>query len=192
MVLEKLPKRNTGAVVKEVNEFVFDDAAIVACLLRQWNVASAMIGTAVGDDVRGHVLARQLKDWGVQGEVRFTDAYKTPIEVNVSDKKGARTYFWQRTPEMLRTLDTADLSLLQEAKILYADWYDGDHVLRAMDEAKHLGVPVFVNLEHGHERSDVLRKFAQRATICQAVTDAAIAATRSRSPTARTPRTSRS
>jgi sugar/nucleoside kinase (ribokinase family) len=173
MVLEKLPKRNTGAVVKEVNEFVFDDAAIVACLLRQWNVSSGMIGTAVGDDVRGHVLARQLKDWGVQGEVRFTDTYKTPIEVNVSDKNGARTYFWQRTPEMLRTLDTADLSLLQGAKILYADWYDGDHVLRAMDEAKRLNVPVFVNLEHGHEKSEVLKKFAARATICQAVTDAA-------------------
>ena len=173
MVLEKMPKRNTGAVVKDVNEFIFDDAAIVACLLRQWNVSSGMIGTAVGDDVRGHVLAKQLKDWGVQGEVRFTDAYKTPIEVNVSDKNGARTYFWQRTPEMLRTLDTADLSLLQGAKILYADWYDGDHTLRAMDEAKRLNVPVFVNLEHGHEKRDVLRKFAERATICQAVTDAA-------------------
>jgi ribokinase len=173
MVLEKFPKRNTGAVVKEVNEFVFDDAAIVACLLRQWNVSSGMIGTAVGDDVRGHVLAKQLKDWGVQGEVRFTDQYNTPIEVNVSDKKGARTYFWQRTPEMLRTLDSADLSLLQGAKILYADWYDGDHVLRAMDEAKRLDVPVFVNLEHGHEKPHVLKKFAERATICQAVTDAA-------------------
>src|SRR5215211_4976298 len=173
MVLENMPKRNNGAVDKEVNEFVFYDAAIVACLLRQWNVSSGMIGTAVGDDVRGHVLAKQMKDWGVQGEVRFTDAYKTPMEVNVSDKNGARTYFWQRTPEMMRTLDTADLSLLQGAKILYADWYDGDHVLRAMDEAKRLGVPVFVNLEHGHEKRDVLRKFAERATICQAVTDAA-------------------
>ncbi len=173
MVLENMPKRNTGAVVKEVNEFVFDDAAIVACLLRQWNVSSAMIGTAVGDDVRGHALAKQLKDWGVQGDVRFTDEYKTPIEVNVSDKKGARTYFWQRTPQMLSTLDTADLSLINGSKILYADWYDGDHILRAMDEAKAQGVPVFVNLEHGHKKSDVLKKFAQRATICQAVTDAA-------------------
>lgn len=173
MVLEKLPKRNTGAVVKEVNEFVFDDAAIVACLLRQWNVTSGMIGTAVGDDVRGHALAKQLKDWGVQGTVRFTNEYKTPIEVNISDKKGARTYFWQRTPEMLRTLDSADLSLLRGSKILYADWYDGDHVLRAMDEAKRLDVPVFVNLEHGHDNRDVLKKFAERATFCQAVTDAA-------------------
>ncbi len=173
MVLENLPKRNTGAVVKEVSEFVFDDAAIVACLLRQWNISSAMIGTAVGDDVRGHALAKQLHDWGVQGTVRFTDEYKTPIEVNVSDKNGARTYFWQRTPEILRTLDTADLSLVQGSKILYADWYDGDHILRAVDEAKRHGVPVFVNLEHGHKKQEVLKKFADRATICQAVTDAA-------------------
>ena len=173
MVLENLPKRNTGAVVQEVNEFVFDDAAIVACLLRQWNVSSAMIGTAVGDDVRGHALAKQLKEWGVQGQVRFTNEYRTPIEVNISDRKGARTYFWQRTPQMLNTLDTADLSLVRGSKILYADWYDGDHILRAMDEAKLQGVPVFVNLEHGHNRAELLKKFAERATFCQAVTDAA-------------------
>jgi len=173
MVLEKLPKHNTGAIVTEVNDFVFDDAAIVACLLRQWDVTSGMIGTAVGDDLRGHALAKQLKDWGVQGQVRFTKEYKTPLEVNVSDRKGARTYFWQRTPQILNTLDTADLSLMRGAKILYADWYDGDHVLRAMDEANRLKVPVFVNLEHGHKDSDVLKQYAKRATICQAVTDAA-------------------
>jgi len=173
MVLENLPKHNTGAIVTEVNEFIFDDAAIVACLLRQWDVSSAMIGTAVGDDPRGHMLAKQLKDWGVQGKVRFTKEYKTPIEVNVSDRKGARTYFWQRTPQILNTLDTADLSLLRGAKIMYVDWYDGNHTLRAMDEARRLNVPVFVNLEHGHKDQDVLKQYAERATICQAVTDAA-------------------
>ena len=91
--------------------------------------------------------------------------------MNVSDRKGARTYFWQRTPQILRTLDTADLSLLEDSRILYADWYDGDHVLRAMDEAKRRNIPIFVNLEHGHKESDVLKKFAERATFCQAVTD---------------------
>lgn len=171
MVLEKMPRRNTGALVREVNDFVFDDAAIVACLLRQWDVPAGMIGTAVGDDLRGHALARQLRDWGVQGEVRFTNEYRTPIEVNVSDRNGARTYFWQRTPQILATLDTADLSLLEGSKILYADWYDGDHVLRAMDEANRRNIPVFVNIEHGHKEPEVLRKFAQRATFCQAVTD---------------------
>ena len=173
MVLEKLPKHNTGAVVTEVNEFVFDDAAIVACLLRQWDVTSGMIGTALGDDARGHALAKQMKAWGVQGTIRFTKEYKTPLEVNVSDRKGARTYFWQRTPQILSTLDTAKLSLLRGAKIMYADWYDGDHILRAIDEAGRLKVPVFVNLEHGHKDPDILKQYARRATFCQAVTDAA-------------------
>jgi len=173
MVLEKLPKHNTGAIVTEVNEFVFDDAAIVACLLRRWDVSSAMIGTAVGDDPRGHALAAQLKEWGVQGEVRFTKEYKTPLEVNVSDRRGARTYFWQRSQQILSTLDTADLSLLHGSKILYVDWYDGDHILRAVDEANRLQVPVFVNLEHGHKDPETLKQYAKRAMFCQAVTDAA-------------------
>jgi sugar/nucleoside kinase (ribokinase family) len=173
MVLEKLPKHNTGAIVTEVNEFVFDDAAIVACLLRQWDVPAGMIGTAVGDDPRGHLLANQLKEWGVQGKVRFTKEYKTPIEVNVSDRKGARTYFWQRTPQILSTLYSADLSLLRGSRLLYVDWYDGDPVLRAIKEANRLDIPVFVNLEHGHKDVEVLKQYADRATFCQAVTDAA-------------------
>jgi sugar/nucleoside kinase (ribokinase family) len=172
MVLDRLPRHNTGAIVNEVNEFVFDDAAIVACLLRQWDVSAGMIGTAVGDDLRGRALAARLKEWGVQGKVRFTTGYKTPLEVNVSDRMGARTYFWQRTPQILNTLDTADLSLIHGSKILYADWYDGDHILRALDEANQYRVPVFVNLEHGHKDPEVLKVYAKRATFCQAVTDA--------------------
>src|SRR5436190_7123253 len=149
MALDKLPQHNTGAIVHQVSDYVYDDAAIIACNLRQWNVPTAMIGTAVGDDLLGHDVADRLRQWGVQGKVRFTKDYKTPLEVNVSDRKGARTYFWQRTPKILSTLGTADLSLLRGAKIMYVDWYDGDPTLRAMEEAGRLNVPVFVNLEHG-------------------------------------------
>jgi sugar/nucleoside kinase (ribokinase family) len=173
MVVEQLPKHNTGALVKEVSEFVFDDAAIIACLLRQWDIPSAMIGTAVGDDPRGHILAQQLKEWGVQGEVRHSREIRTPWEVDVSDETGARTYFWERPPLVLNSLDTADLSLLKGASLLYVDWYDGDHILRAMDEAIRLGVPVFLNFEHGHADPALLKRYASRAMICQAVTDAA-------------------
>ena len=186
MVLDKLPKHNTGALVREFSEFVFDDAAIVACLLRQWGVPTGMIGTAVGDDPRGHALADQLEEWGVQGKVRFSKSIKTPIEVNVSDKTGARTYFWHRPPEMLATLDTADLSLLDGSQLMYVDWYDGEHIVRAMDEANRLEVPVFLNLEHGHRNQQLLKEYASRVTICQAVTDAAqLGKTRSMLQTAR-------
>jgi ribokinase len=173
MVVEELPEHNTGALVKEVSEFVFDDAAIIACLLRQWEIPTAMIGTAVGDDPRGHILAQQLKAWGVQGEVRHSREIRTPWEVDVSDETGARTYFWERAPQVLNTLDTADLSLLEGTRLLYVDWYDGDHILRAMDEALRLGVPVFLNFEHGHADPGLLKSYGGRATICQAVTDAA-------------------
>jgi len=173
MVVEQLPEHNTGALVKEVSEFVFDDAAIIACLLRQWDVPAAMIGTAVGDDPRGHILAEQLKAWGVQGEVRHSKDIKTPWEVDVSDETGARTYFWERAPQVLNTLDCADLSLVGGARMLYVDWYDGDHIVRAMDEALRLQVPVFLNFEHGHADPALLKCYGSRATICQAVTDAA-------------------
>ncbi len=186
MVLDKLPRHNTGALVREFSEFVFDDAAIIACLLRQWGVPTGMIGTTVGDDPRGHALADQLREWGVQGKVRFSSEFKTPMEVNVSDKTGARTYFWHRPPEMLATLDTADLSLLNGSQLMYVDWYDGEPILRAMDEAKQVNVPVFLNLEHGHKDETLLREYASRVTICQAVTDAAqLGKTRSMLQTAR-------
>ncbi len=171
MALDRLPKHNTGAIVHQVSEYVYDDAAIIACNLRQWGVSTGMIGTSVGDDLLGHYVADTLDEMGVQGKVRFTKKYKTPLEVNVSDKLGARTYFWQRSPEILSTLDTADLSMLKDAKLMYADWYDGDHIIRAMNEARRCGVPVFLNLEHGHNDSAIMEKFASRATICQAVTD---------------------
>ena len=32
MVLDRMPRRNTGAIVQQVNDFVFDDAAIVVSL----------------------------------------------------------------------------------------------------------------------------------------------------------------
>ena len=186
MVLDRLPRHNTGALVREFSEFVFDDAAIIACVLRQWGVPTGMIGTAVGDDPRGHALANQLEEWGVQGKVRLSKELKTPMEVNVSDKTGARTYFWHRPPEMLATLDTADLSLLHGAQLMYADWYDGEHIVRAMDEANRLSVPVFLNLEHGHKDPHLLKKYASRVSICQAVTDAAqLGKTRSMLETAR-------
>ena len=173
LVVEQLPEHNTGALIKDVSEFVFDDAAIIACILRQWDVPAGMIGTAVGDDRRGHRLAAQLEEWGVQGEVRFSPDIKTPLEVDISDQTGARTYFWQREEHVLDTLDTADLSMLDGAQIMYVDRYDGDHIVRAMDEAARLDVPVFLNLEHAHTDLALLERFAGRARICQAVTDAA-------------------
>jgi sugar/nucleoside kinase (ribokinase family) len=109
----------------------------------------------------------------VLGDVRLDPALHTPYEVDVSDRTGARTYFLERHPHVLASLDRADLGVLEGAGMLCVDWYDGDHILRAMDEACRLRVPVFLNFEFGHQQSDLLQRYADRATICQAVADAA-------------------
>ncbi|HVM71538.1 MAG TPA: PfkB family carbohydrate kinase [Anaerolineales bacterium] len=173
LVVDQLPAYNTGALVKQISEYIFDDAACIACLLRQWDIPAAVIGTPVGDDPRGRALAGQLKEWGVQGEVHLSKDIHTPSEVDISDETGARTYFWERSPELLATLDTADLSQMIGARLLYVDWYDGEPIVRAMDEANRLGIPVFLNFEHGHTDPGLIEWYGSRATICQAVTDAA-------------------
>jgi 2-dehydro-3-deoxygluconokinase len=173
LAVDRPPVHNTGQFINRIQEFISDDAAIVACLLRQWDVRTALIGTAVGDDPPGRQIANRLKELGVLGNLRLSNEFATPHEVNVSDLTGARTFFWQREARVLDTLNTADLSPMAGARLLYVDWYDGDRILRPMDEAVRLGIPVFLNLEHGHQSPEVLEQYASRASICQAVTDEA-------------------
>lgn len=173
LVVDELPSWNTGAIWKQGQRFISDDAAIIAVLLRKWDVQTGLICTALGDDDEGRDTVKQLKDVGVLGDFRLSPDITTPFELNVSDRKtGGRTYFWKREPAILDTLDEADLSLIEGAKLLYLDWYDGDHIMRALQEARKQGVPAFLNIEHGHEDPEVLARYAPYIKICQAVTDA--------------------
>ncbi|MBW4605399.1 MAG: carbohydrate kinase family protein [Calothrix sp. FI2-JRJ7] len=171
LVVDKWPPQNDASIFQENKDIVCYDAAMIACMLRGWNVKNAMIGTAVGQDYRGQWIATQLKQIGVLGEVRLDPQLETVFSVVVSDPTGARTVFWQPNRKVLATLDTADLSLLQGSRLLYVDWYDEDHIIRPMDEAIRLDIPVFLNLEHKHKEPEILARYAGRATICQAVTD---------------------
>ena len=173
LVIDQLPKNNTRALVKEYSDFISDDAALIACLLRGWDVRSGIIGSVLGNDWRERWVADQLKSLGVIGKVRLDSQVITPFEVNISDQTGDRNYFWQRKLEVLDTLNTADLSLMRGSRLLYVDWYDGDRICRPIEEAVRLGIPVFLNLEHGHQEPESLTRYSRGTTICQAVTDAA-------------------
>ena len=95
----------------------------------------------------------------------------TVAELSIADPSGARTYFYQRTPELLATLDAANLAPLESAAYLYVDWYDGDHILRPMRAASELGIPVLVNLEDQSANSGLLAKLAPYTTACQVSVD---------------------
>lgn len=173
LVVDELPEWNTGAVWTEGAEFVSDDAAIVAGLLAGFGTEVELIGSALGDDDAGRQTVEMLRRMGVRGDFELRRGIETPFEVNISDSKGGgRTYFWNRRPELLATLEDADLSTLESASLLYVDWYDSPYIERAMRRARQLGVPVFLNIEHGHEDAEALKALMPHATICQAVTDA--------------------
>ena len=172
LVVDQLPEWNSGAVWTEGAEFISDDAAIVAGLLASWGIEAELVGSALGDDDAGRATISKLNRMGVRGKFKLRPDIQTPFEVNISDSGGGRTYYWNRRPELLNTLDDADLSALYGAALLYVDWYDAPHILRAMKEARRLGVPVFLNIEHGHQDADALASLAPYTTICQAVTDA--------------------
>jgi len=99
-----VPEHNTGALVKEVNEFVFDDAAIIACLLRS--------GTADGhhrhgarDDPRPPPGAT-VEGLGVQGEVRHSREIRTPGKWMSRRNWGAHLFLGTGSA-VLDTLDAA-------------------------------------------------------------------------------------
>lgn len=172
-MVDRPPVPNTGDYIRGSWNHIGDDATIVAALVRSWGLSSGIIGTALGNDEGGRNVARMVQDLGIQADLRVAEGTRTSQEFCFSDPEGGRTYWWERSPDILRTLDTADLSLLDGARMLCVDWYDGDHIVRAMAAARDRGVPVFLNLEYKHDDPDLLRTLAPLTTICQATTDEA-------------------
>ena len=171
LIVDELPAWNAGVVWTERSEYVSHDAAIVAGLLAQWGIDANLVGSALSDDDAGRKAVAKLKSMGVKGDFTIRQDIESPLEVAISDTAGGRTFFWNRSPKLLATLDDADLSPLRGASMLYVDWYDAPHIERAMRQARRLGVPVFLNMEHGHQDADALKSLAPYASVCQATTD---------------------
>ena len=171
MVVDQVPVHNKGTPIRQLTDSYGDDAAIVAGMLHQWDQGARLIPSAVGDDELGRKVAAIVGSLGVPVHVEINPAVATVSELSIADPSGARTYFYQRTPELLATLDAADLQPLENAAYLYVDWYDGDHILRPMQAASRLGVPVLVNLEDQYADPDLVAELLPHATVCQVSAD---------------------
>jgi sugar/nucleoside kinase (ribokinase family) len=164
-------QHNGGAKLDGAFEGFGDDGALIASLLHRWGLPAGLACTALGDDDVGRRVAKQITALGIPGELRVLKGLETEREVCVADPSGARTFWQQRNPEVLATLATADLSMLEGARLLYVDWYDGEPVQRAMEEAVRLGVPVYFNVESHYDDEELVRRLAPLATFCQVSLD---------------------
>ncbi|MCH8298046.1 MAG: carbohydrate kinase family protein [Chloroflexi bacterium] len=171
MVVDQVPVHNGGTQIQRLTDSYGDDAGIVAGMLHHWGQKTRFIPSALGDDELGSKVATTVGRLGVPVHVTVNPAVTTVAELSIVDPSGGRTYFYQRTPELLATLDEADLTPLESAAYLYVDWYDGDHILRPMRAASRLGVPVFVNIECEYGNRELVAKLAPYATVCQVSAD---------------------
>ena len=171
MVVEEPASRNGGAAIKQKLDSFGDDAAIVAAMLHGWRVHSRLVPSALGKDEYGRKVAAVIEPLGLDTELTVNPKIETVFEVSVADRTGDRTYYYQRTPQTVATLDRADLDGLENARFLYVDWYDGDHILRPIKAAAKFGVPVFVNIESQFDNRELLKGIGPYATVFQATVD---------------------
>ncbi len=171
MVVDQVPVHNGGTPIQRLTDSYGDDAGIVAGMLHQWGQKTRFIPSALGDDELGSKVATTVGRLDLPVHLTVNPAVTTVAELSIVDPSGGRTYFYQRTPELLATLDEADLTPLESAAYLYVDWYDGDHILRPMRAAFSLGVPVFVNIECEYGNRELVAKLAPYVTVCQVSAD---------------------
>ena len=108
---------------------------------------------------------------GIDVAQRVDRGLTTPLEVGIVDGTGSRTYFQERDPGALASLPIPSVSELSEARILYVDWYDGGRVIEAMERARDLGVPVFLNLESKYCDAPNLSDLLRLTNVCQVSMD---------------------
>ncbi|MDA0264896.1 MAG: PfkB family carbohydrate kinase [Chloroflexi bacterium] len=171
MAVDRIPIHNTGLPIQRLTDSYGDDAAIVAGMLHQWGQKTRLIPSALGDDDLGAKVAAIIVRQGIPAEITLDPQVATVAELSIVDPSGGRTYFYQRTPELVATLDDADLTPLEGAGFLYVDWYDGNHIFRAIKAASGLGVPVLVNIESQYRDHELLSKLAPYAPVCQVSAD---------------------
>ena len=171
IVVDDVPVHNGGTSINQLTDSFGDDAGIVAWMLKQWGQEVWFIPSAVGADDLGDKVVRTVRDLGVPVDVEINPDVSTVAELSIADPSGARTYFYKRTPELLATLDSADLTPLTGASYLYLDWYDGSHIIRPMEIASQLGIKVFVNIESQHNNDELVSQLSAYADVFQVSLD---------------------
>lgn len=170
-MVESFPSQNGGEPILEAVESLGDDAAIVACTLSRWKIPAQLISSSVGDDYYGDKVIEQLRTSGLAIGPQVQPGQKTPLEVGIVDASGSRTYFQRREHHVVSSLAMPSVAQLSGARMLYVDWYDGPEILSAMERARSLTVPVFLNLESSFHDSPQLIDLLRHTDICQVSLD---------------------
>ncbi|MCW1968709.1 MAG: carbohydrate kinase family protein [Anaerolineae bacterium] len=166
--VDHYPLANGGTFVQAKKFYLGSDAVIVANALSKWGMKAHLITNALGDDTMGRNAKRQLQAAGVLGELILQPNVATPVEIDVCDQQGKRTWFVEQAWSLFGTIAAADLTPIQHANMLYIDWYAGEDVVdRALQTAQTQGVPVYLNVECTAAEPERYAEWIKRADLVQ-------------------------
>jgi len=166
--LDRYPVANSGVFFTEKWEMIGGDSSSVARILANWDIDVTLIGNDLGNDEWGRKCVLELQNSGVKHTLSLRSDIETPFEFDVSDGTGTRTCFVEYNQKVWDTLLTAKLAAIENASLIYVDWYARLAAIRALEYASRYSVPVFLNIEQMYQTPDTVQKMLKYAKYCQA------------------------
>lgn len=139
------PRANGGAVVERVDASIAADGPLTAVTAARLGMRVGLVANAVGADLAGQRLLERLTSLGICHTIAAAADTATPRLTIVVDDTGTRTWFasLQRAPAELQT---ANLHLFTNARLIYLDCYQVLRVAAARALAAATEAPLLLNL----------------------------------------------
>lgn len=145
--IDKYPKPNYGAEVREVIDTLAADAPMVVVAASHLGLKTGLITNSIGANSEGDEVVSYFK----RNQVRFSftrnQEIKTPFITVLSDNAGDRKWF-PYIPNAVSELEQANFNLIAQSSIAYIDFYEiiRKPAQKAVEFANRNKTPCFINL----------------------------------------------
>lgn len=167
LAVDHYPTANAGAFVSRKDAYIGADAPMIALTLARWGVDTHLICNDLGDDEAGHATQRTLRDAGVSTHLALRPELSTPLEVDVCDRAGTRTWFVEGNQQVWDTIIAADRSAIRDARLVYLDWYARPVAGEIAALAAAHGRRLYLNVEYSLSAPNTNAELLRHATAAQ-------------------------
>lgn len=143
----QFPRANHGPEIRNIEWSVAADGPMTAAALASMGAPVRLITNDIGSDEQGKLVGGWLRERQVQPGFVARPAVRTPRIVVTADDQHSRTWF-AHLPEVVASLNRADLAPIAEASFLYLDCYEliERTALRVIEAGRSAEVPMLLNL----------------------------------------------
>ncbi len=145
--IPQFPRANHGAEIRNIEWSVAADGPMTAAALASMGAPVHLIANDIGTEEQGRFVAEWLGERDVQSTFVARQEVRTPRIVVTADDDHTRTWF-AHLPEVVGSLERADLSPITGASFLYVDCYEliERTAVRVIEAGRTAEVSMLLNL----------------------------------------------